>query len=50
MAKPIEPTPILTGEDAERFLMTSQITGFKADLKKASFLRECVRLAHQMHL
>ncbi len=45
---PIEPTPILKGEDARRLL--DSVVNFKRDPKKAEFLRECVELARKFPL
>jgi hypothetical protein len=39
MAKPIEPTPILEGEDKSKFL--SDLSSLKYDEKKEKFLKEC---------
>ncbi|GEM_PF-4094295 len=39
---PIEPTPILRGEDARRLL--DSVVNFKRDPKKEQFLKECVEL------
>lgn len=39
MARPIEPTPILYGEDAERFL--EDLNNLKYSEKKERFLKEC---------
>lgn len=41
MAKPIEPTPILEGKDAERLL--NDIASARYDKKKEEFLKECKR-------
>ncbi len=46
MAKPIEPTPILTGADAEAF--RKAIDEFKPDAEKDAFLKECVELARKL--
>ncbi len=39
MAKPIEPTPILEGKDAENLL--KEIASDSHDTKKEDFLKEC---------
>lgn len=39
MAKPIEPTPILEGEDKRKFL--ESIQNISHDSKKEAFLKEC---------
>lgn len=39
MAKPIEPTPILTGEDAKKVL--KELENDSHDSKKEAFLKEC---------
>lgn len=44
MAKPIEPTPILKGEDAKRFYDDLDQAEAKPDPKKAKFIKECVEL------
>ena len=46
MAKPIEPTPILTGKDAEAF--RKAMDEFQPDPQKAAFLKECVDLARKL--
>lgn len=46
MAKPIEPTPILTGLDAESF--RKSIDEFRPDSSRDAFLRECVDLARRL--
>jgi hypothetical protein len=40
MAKPIEPTPVLSGKDAERLL--SEVRSAAYSEKKDKFLRSCV--------
>jgi len=42
MARPITPTPILTGEDKDRFLRS--IENLRYSAKKERFLRECDRV------
>ena len=42
MAKPIEPTPILEGKDAERLL--EDVSRAKYSEKKQKFLDECVEI------
>jgi hypothetical protein len=44
MAKPIEPTPILRGEDAKRFYEDLDRTESNPSPKKASFIKECVEI------
>jgi hypothetical protein len=39
MARPIEPTPILSGDDAKRFMKS--IENLRYSSKKEKFLREC---------
>ena len=41
MAKPIEPTPMLSGEDAREFLKLTLEAERKPDAAKAKFLKEC---------
>lgn len=41
MAKPIEPTPILGGKDAENFERELKITEAKHDPSKEEFLNKC---------
>lgn len=41
MARPIEPTPILEGEDAERFMKDLEEAETKPNPKKKAFLNEC---------
>ena len=41
MAKPIEPTPILKGEDAKEFLRLTLQEERKPSVEKAKFLRQC---------
>lgn len=41
MAKPIEPTPILRGKDAEDFLKDVAKAEAKHDQKKEKFLEKC---------
>ncbi len=42
MAKPIEPTPILKGEDAKRFYEELDRAESSPSSKKAQFIKECV--------
>ncbi|MBI5046388.1 hypothetical protein HZC07_01510 [Candidatus Micrarchaeota archaeon] len=42
MAKPIQPTPILKGEDAEKFYEDLDHAESKPSPKKAQFIKECV--------
>jgi len=42
MAKPIEPTPVLKGKDAERFV--EDMLHPKYDPKKEAFLRESIEV------
>ena len=42
MAKPIEPTPILEGKDAEEFL--KDLSSLKYSKKKEEFLKECEKI------
>jgi len=44
MAKPIEPTPVLKGEDAKEFLKLTFEAEKKPDQKRAKFLQECFLL------
>jgi len=44
MARPIEPTPILKGEDAKRFYEDLDQAESKPSLKKAKFIKECIEL------
>ncbi len=46
MANPIEPTPTLSGADAEAFYRS--IEEFKPDPAKRKFLIECVELARKL--
>ena len=41
MAKPIEPTPVLEGKDAEEFLKLTKKEELEVNQKKATFLHEC---------
>ncbi|MCX6772050.1 MAG: hypothetical protein NTX79_08450 [Candidatus Micrarchaeota archaeon] len=41
MAKPIEPTPVLEGKNAENFLEQTRIEESAVNPKKAKFLHEC---------
>jgi len=42
MAKPIEPTPVLTGEDAKEFLKLTKQEEETVNVNKARFLQECL--------
>lgn len=42
MAKPIEPTPILEGEDAKRFL--EDLNSLKYSKEKERFLKDCANV------
>ncbi len=44
MAKPIEPTPILAGEDAKKFIQITLAEDANPNLKNARFLHECFAL------
>ncbi len=44
MAKPIEPTPILKGEDAKKFYEELERAESSPSPKKAQFIKECVNL------
>ncbi len=44
MARPIEPTPELKGEDARRFIRDMQWAETHPDPKRAKFLKECYEL------
>lgn len=44
MAKPIEPTPILKGEDATRFYKELESAELNPNPEKAKFIKECVEL------
>lgn len=44
MARPIEPTPILSGKDAEKFLELTRDAELHPDPKRAKFLKECYEL------
>ena len=44
MAKPIEPTPILKGEDAKNFYEDLERADSSPSLKKAQFIKECIDL------
>ncbi len=44
MAKPIEPTPVLSGEDAKEFRRLTQEEERKVNPKKAEFLQNCFNL------
>ena len=39
MARPIEPTPVLSGEDKERFIKETENLSYSA--KKEKFLKDC---------
>jgi hypothetical protein len=41
MAKPIEPTPTLSGEDAEEFIRQMRIEERTVNPQKAKFLQKC---------
>ncbi len=41
MAKPIEPTPILKGEDAREFLRLTHEEERNPSMEKAKFLQKC---------
>jgi len=47
MAKPIEPTPVLSGKDAEAFLSSTKQEERMPDKKRLNFLEECYRAYHQ---
>jgi hypothetical protein len=52
MARPIEPTPVLTGADAERFLKEKErIDSLKSTdpeyKARAAFFRECKEIARK---
>ncbi len=42
MAKAIEPTPILKGQDAELFYKLTEAAEKNPDTKKAAFVKECI--------
>ncbi len=44
MAKPIEPTPILRGKDADEFLRLTLKAEEKVDARRANFIKECFLL------
>ncbi|MDO8554266.1 MAG: hypothetical protein Q7S22_05640 [Candidatus Micrarchaeota archaeon] len=44
MAKPIESTPILKGEDAKRFYEETENAEVNPSFKKAQFIKECIEL------
>ncbi len=44
MAKPIEPTPEITGKDAEKFLRLTQRAQETPDPEKAKFLEDCRKI------
>lgn len=44
MARPIEPTPILRGEDAKRFYEDLDRAEANPDPKKAAFIKECIEI------
>ena len=48
MAKPIEPTPILEGEDAKRFL--EDMSNLRYSKKKEEFLNKCIKTFEQIKL
>jgi len=49
VARPIAPTPILRGADAQEFIKATLEAEQKPDPRKARFLQECMRiyLSHQ---
>jgi hypothetical protein len=48
MAKPIAPTPVLEGEDAE--LLLKEIGSQIPDSKKAQFLKECASVFDRVQI
>ena len=44
VAKPIEPTPQLTGKDAEEFVQLTKRAETTPDPEKAKFLEECRKI------
>ncbi|MFH1247270.1 MAG: hypothetical protein V1644_02720 [Candidatus Micrarchaeota archaeon] len=44
MAKPIEPTPILKGEDAKRFYEELENAEANPSITKSQFVKECISL------
>ena len=44
MAKPIEPTPILKGEDAKRFYEDLERAESNPSSEKAKFVKDCIEL------
>ncbi len=44
MAKPIEPTPVLSGKDAELFLEMTLRAEVTPDPERAKFLEECRKI------
>jgi hypothetical protein len=50
MAKPIEPTPILEGKDAERFLRSMLNEQSHPDPKRLDFLKEAMASFKKYHV
>jgi hypothetical protein len=50
MAKPIEPTPILEGKDAERFLQSMLNEQSHPDPKRLDFLKEAMASFKKYHV
>jgi len=44
MAKPIEPTPEITGKDVEEFLQLTKYAEITPDPEKTKFLDECRKI------
>ncbi|MBI5159619.1 hypothetical protein HY992_05870 [Candidatus Micrarchaeota archaeon] len=44
MAKPIEPTPILRGENAKKFYKDLENAESSPSFEKAKFVKECIEL------
>jgi len=50
MAKPIQPTPILEGKDAERFLESMLKEQTDPDPKRIRFIREALESFKKFHV